>query len=83
MPHRNLHLKRITTIPQILRNKHSRFLPNEQGSAISITADVVGTDGQIGAFEAFDAVDVEAFVEDAVFDDGVALAGGHGAGAET
>ena len=82
MPHRNLHLERIATIPQILRNKHSRLLADKQRRAISVAAHIIRADGQIGAFKTFDAVDVEALVEDAVFDDGVALAGGHGAGAE-
>ena len=44
MPHRNLHLERIAAIPQILRDEHSRLLADEQGSAISVAADVVGTD---------------------------------------
>lgn len=83
MPHRHLHLQRVATVPEVLRDQHSRLLANQQRRAVSVAADVVGADGQVGAFEAFDAVHVEAFVQDAVFDDGVAFAGGHGARAET
>ena len=83
MPHRNLHLEGIPTIPQILRHQHGGLLTDQQGGAISVAADVVGADGEVGAFEVRDAVDVEAVVQDAVLDDGVAVAGGHGAGAET
>ena len=82
MPNRHLHLQRITTISQILRNKHSRLLANQERSAISVAADIIRADRQVSAFEAFDAVDVEAGVEDAVLDDGVAFFGCHAAGAD-
>ncbi len=83
MPHRHLHLQRITTIPQILRDEHSSLLANKQCGTIRVAADIVRANGQIGAFETGDAVDVEAGVEDAVFYYRVAFFGGHAAGAET
>ncbi len=83
MPHRHLHPERVPTIPQILRDEHRRLLANQQRRAIRIAAHIVGTDGQIRALETPDAVDVEALVQDAVLDDRVALARGHGAGAKT
>lgn len=83
MQHRHLHLQRVSTIPKVLSDNHGGFLANQQSRAVSVAADVVRADGQVGAFEALDAVHVQARIEDAVFDDGVAFAGGHGAGAET
>ena len=83
MPHRDLHLQRVSTVPEVLRDKHSSLLANKQCRAVSIAPDVVRADGQVGAFETLDAVDVEAFVQDTVFDDRVAFAGGHRACAET
>ena len=83
VPNRNLHLERMATIPQILRHQHGRLLTDKQRGAISVAADIIRTDGEVCAFEVLDAVDVEAGVEDAVVDYGVAVAGGHGAGAET
>ena len=83
MPHRHLHLQRIATVAQVLSHKHGSFLANEQSRAVGVAADIIGADREISAFEAFDAVDVEAGVEDAVFHDGVAFFGGHAAGTET
>ena len=83
MPHRDLHIQRTTTIPQILRHQHSGLLTDQERRTVGIAAHVVRADTQVGAFEALDAVYVEAFVQDAVFDDAVAGAGRHGACAET
>lgn len=83
MPNRHLHLQRITTIPQILGYKHSRLLANQERRAISVAADIIRADGQVSDFEALDAMDVEARVEDTVLDDAVAFFGCHAAGAET
>jgi len=80
MPRRHLHLERLATIPQILCHEHCRLLANQQSGAVRVAADVVGADGEVGALEAFDAVHVETLIENAVFDDAVAFAGGHGAG---
>ena len=84
MPNRHLHLQRITTISQTLRNKHSRLLANQERSAVKMLQPTLS--GQIdksAQFEAFDAVDVEAGVADAVLDDGDAFIGCYAAGAET
>lgn len=83
MPHRHLHLQRITTVSQILRDEHSSLLSNKQRGAIRIATDIVWADGQIGAFETGDAVDVQAGVKDAVFHYRIAFFGCHAAGAET
>lgn len=82
MQHRHLHLQRLPTVPEVLRDDHGGFLADQQSRAVGVAADVVGADGQVGTFETGDAVYVEAGVQDAVFDDRVAFAGGHGAGAE-
>lgn len=79
---RHLHVKSGATVSKILARKHSALLANEERSAVSVAADVVGADGQISNLEALDAVDVEALVEHTVLDDGVAVPGGHGARAE-
>lgn len=83
VPDRHLHLQRIATIAWILCNKHSRLFADQQRSATSIATDVIRADRQVSALEALDAMDVEARVEDAVFDDGVALFRRHTACAET
>ena len=72
----NLHLQRLATVPQILSDQHHRLLPNHQGSALSVAADIIRTDRQIRTFQVPGAVYVEALVEDAVLDDGIAGAGG-------
>ena len=83
MPHRHLHLERVPTVPEILGDEHGGLFANQQGRAVRVAADVVGADGQVGAFEPAHPVHVEPRVQDAVFDDRVAGARGHGAGAET
>ena len=84
MPNRHLHLQRITTISQILRNKHSRLLANQERSAVKkLQPTLSGQTDKSAQFEAFDGVDVEAGVEDAMLDDGVAFFGCYAADAET
>lgn len=78
----NLHIQRGPTIPQILTRKYSTFLANKQCSTVCVAAHVVRADGKIGDLEPFDSVHVEALVENAVLDDRVAIAGGHGTCAE-
>ena len=56
MPDRYFHLQCVTTVAKILRDEHSSLLPNEEGRATSIAADVVRADGQVGSLETFDAV---------------------------
>jgi hypothetical protein len=79
---RHLHIQSRTTISKILTCQHGALLANQQRSAVRVAAHVVGTDGQVSDLEALNAVDVEAFVQDTVLDDGVAFAGSHGAGSE-
>tara|TARA_R110002003_G_scaffold63_6_gene5835 strand:- start:8761 stop:9063 length:303 start_codon:yes stop_codon:yes gene_type:complete len=79
---RYLHVERRAAVAKILASKDSTLLANEKRSAVRVAADVIGADGQIGDLEAFDAVDVEALIEDAVLDDGVAVLRSHGARAE-
>lgn len=79
---RHLHIQRRARVPEILTRQDGTLLANQQGGAVRVAADIVGADGKVGNLEALDAVDVEALVEDAVLDDGVAFARGHGAGAE-
>lgn len=78
----HLHLQRLPGIAKVLGNQHGALLTDQQRGGEGVAADVVGADGQVGDLEALDAVHVEARVEDAVLDDGVAFAGGHGTGAE-
>ena len=79
---RNLHVESRAGVAQVLTGQHSALLADQQRSGIRVAADVVGADGKIGNLEALDAVDVEALVEHAVLDDGVALAWCHGTGTE-
>lgn len=83
MPNGHLHLERIPTIPQILRDEHSRLLTNEQRRAVSVATHIVGADRQVSALETLDAMDVEARIEDTVFDDAIALTGSHAACTQT
>ena len=62
VPYRHLHLQSVSTVPEVLGDKHGGFFANQQSRTVSVAADVVGTDGQVGAFETFDAVHVEARV---------------------
>jgi hypothetical protein len=78
----NLHIQRLARVSEILARQHGALLANQQRSAVRVAADVVRADGQVRDLEALDAVDVEALVEDAVFDNRVAVARGHGARAE-
>lgn len=48
--------------------------------SLRVTAHIVRANRKIGNLQALDTVDVEAFIEDAVLDDAVALSGGHRAG---
>jgi hypothetical protein len=79
---RHLHIKRGTTVAQILSSEHSALLTNKQRSRVRIAADVVGADGQVSDLEALDTVHVEALVQDTVLDDAVAVPGRHRARAE-
>ena len=79
---RNLHVESAATVSQVFGRQHRALLTDEQRSAVSVAADVVGADGQIGDLQALDAVDVETLVEYTVLDDAVALLGRHGARAE-
>ena len=83
MPHRNLHIQRTATVPQIFCHQHRRLFANHECGAVGVAADVIGTDTQVGALEPLNAVYVEALVEDAMFDDAITVTRGHGAGAET
>jgi hypothetical protein len=78
----NLHVQRLARVSKILARQHSALLANQQGGTVRVAANVIGTDGQVSNLEALDAVDVEALVENTVFDDGVAVAWSHGARAE-
>jgi hypothetical protein len=78
----NLHVQRLARVSKILARQHGALLANQQGGTVRVAANVIGTDGQVSNLEALDAVDVEALVENTVFDDGVAVAWGHGARAE-
>jgi hypothetical protein len=79
---RYLHIEGRSLIPQIFGRQYSAFLPDEQRGGVSVASDIVRTNTQISDLEALYAVNVEAFVEDAVFDDGVSFAGCHGTCAE-
>ena len=83
MPNGHFHLERITTVAQILRDEHSRLLTNEQRGAVRVTAHVVRADREVSALETLDAMDVEARVEDTIFDDAIALTGSHAACTQT
>ncbi|CAG1983730.1 unnamed protein product [Fusarium graminearum] len=72
----------LARVSEVLSNKHSTLLTNEQSSRVRVAAHVVGADGQISNLESFDAVDVESLVEDTVLNDAVALLGSHGAGSK-
>lgn len=79
---RNLHIQRTPAIPQILRHQHRRLLSNQQRSRVSIAPDVIRTNRQVSDFQTFDAMDIQAFVQDTVFDDGISFLRSHGTGAE-
>ncbi len=83
VPDGHLHLQCVTTVAKILRNEHSRLFAKQESSAISVAADVIRADRQVSTLKALDAMDVEAWVKDTVFDNGVTLFGCHAAGAET
>ena len=83
MPDGHLHLQRITTVAKILRNEHRRLFINQESSAISVATDVIRADRQLRTLQTLDAMDVEAWIKDAVLDNGVAFLGCHAAGAET
>lgn len=74
---RHLHVKRRTTVAQVLTSQDSALLTNEQRSRVGVAADIVGADGQVSNLEALDAVDIEALVQDTVLDDAVAVPGRH------
>jgi len=52
------------------------------GASKHIPSDIVRANTQISDLQALNAVHIESLVEDAVFDNLVALPGSHGAGAE-
>lgn len=79
----HLHVKCRARVTQVFGNQHSTLLTNQQRSAIGVATHIIRTDGQIGNLQALDTVDVEAFVQDTVLDDGVSFLGGHGTGAQT
>jgi hypothetical protein len=79
---RDLHLKSLTRVSEVLSNKHSTLLTNEQSSRVRVATHVVGADGKISNLESLDAMDVESLVEDTVLDDAVTLLGSHGAGSK-
>ena len=62
MPHRDLHIQRATTIPQILRDQHGRLLADQERRAVGVAAHVVRADTQIRTLESLDSVHVEALV---------------------
>jgi hypothetical protein len=74
----HLHIQSRTTVSKILTRQHGALLANQQRSAVRVAANIVGTDGQVSDLETLDAVDVEALIQDAVLDDGVAFARSHG-----
>ena len=73
MPNRDLHIQYGPTIPQILTHQHRRLLANHESSAVSVASHIVGADGQIRALQAFDTMDVKAFVKDTMLHNTVAL----------
>lgn len=73
----NLHIQRRARVSEILSGKYSALLTNEQRSRISVAANVVWADGQVGDLEILDAVNVQALVKDTVLDNGVTLTWGH------
>lgn len=78
----HLHVQRAAAVSKVFGNEHGALLADEQRGRVGVASDVVGADGQVGDLKALDAVNIQSFVQHAVFDDGVALLGGHGTGAE-
>ena len=50
---------------KLLREDHSRFLPDEQRRRVSVRSDVGWTDGQVRNFESLDSIHIEAGINDA------------------
>lgn len=78
----DLHVEGAAAVTQVLSRKHGALLADEERSRVRVATDVVGADGQVGDLKALNAVDIQALVEHTVLDDGVAVPGSHGAGAE-
>jgi len=71
-----------TKLTEIFRGQHGALLPNQQCGGIRVATDIVRTDRQIGNLETLDTMDIQAFVENAMLDDAIALPWAHGAGSQ-
>jgi len=48
---RDAHVKSLTRVAQVLGRQDAALLSDQQGSAVRVTADVVGADGKVGDLE--------------------------------
>lgn len=64
-------------LAKIFRSENSALLTDQQSSAVSVAADIVRADGEISDLQAFDAVDIQTLVDDAMLNDAVAVLGTH------
>lgn len=77
--HRAYSLQIALDEPQVLNDNVSGFLSNRQGCIIRVCRNIAGRDAQVRNLQAFDAVDIEPFVNHAK----LLLAGCHLAGSKT
>lgn len=65
---RDLHVEGRARVAEILASEDGALLTDEQRGGVSVAADVVGADGQIGDLEILGAVHIQALVEHTVLD---------------